>query len=501
MHTFTIKILPNEYWYGGAVYDSTSMPYGEDTEFSTKLLKDNKYNQVNTTLISSKGRYAYSDGFDMTVSGGVITLFSPGEVTFGRAGETLKDAYLYVMQTVFPVDGKLPAKEFFTKAQFNDWIELGRWKTQAQVESYAKEVAESGYPYAIYMIDSEWANHYGALRFDPEKFHDPKKMLDTLNALGFKVLVWESPFITPDSPEFRELKEKDLLVKSADGKIAVREWWDGISALLDMSNPAAVEWLKERNEKLLAMGVCGFKLDAGDVEYYRDDDITFGGVTARGQCKTYAEFGLNYAYHELRAGYNVGGKGINQRQADKWHRWEKPGLAAIVPEIIGMGLMGYFYTCPDMVGGGSIGQIGTIDEELFVRYAAASALMPMIQFSALPWRFLSPENNEICKKFALLHEEFGEYIYALAKNAAKTGEPITRHLAYEFPNEGFEREMNVFMLGSEYLVAPVLKKGERTKTLRLPSGKWQYFDGKTFDGGKEVTVTALLDTLPYFKKI
>jgi alpha-glucosidase (family GH31 glycosyl hydrolase) len=71
-----------------------------------------------------------------------------------------------------------------------------------------------------------------------------------------------------------------------------------------------------------------------------------------------------------------------------------------------------------------------------------------------------------------LHEEFGEYIYALAKNAAMTGEPITRHLAYEFPNEHFEREMNVFMLGSEYLVAPVLKKGDRTKTLRLPSGKW-----------------------------
>ena len=501
MRTFTIDILPNEYWYGGAVFDSTAMPYGKDSDFSTVLLTDNKYNQVSSVLISSKGRYAYSDGFDMTVKGGVITLFSPNEVTFGQAGETLKDAYRYALNTVFPPDGKLPAKEFFIKPQFNDWIALGRWKTQAQVEEYAKEVANSGYPYSVYMIDSEWANHYGALRFDPEKFDDPQAMIEKLKALGFKVMVWESPFITPDSPEFRELKEKNLLVKSADGKIAVREWWDGISALLDITNPEAVDWLKARNEKLLAMGVDGFKLDAGDVEYYRDDDITYGGVPARGQCQAWAEFGLNYAFNELRAAYNVGGKGINQRQADKWHRWEKPGLQAIVPEIIGMGLAGYWYTCPDMVGGGSIGTAGVVDEELFVRYAAASALMPMIQFSALPWRWLSPENNEICKKFALLHEEFGEYIYALAENAAKTGEPIARHLAYEFPNENFEKEMRAFMLGSEYLVAPVLEKGVRQKTVRLPKGQWQYFDGRIFEGGKEVTVDAPLDTLPYFKKI
>ena len=183
MPTFEIKILPNEYWYGGAVFDSTAMPYGQDTEFSTVLLTDNKYNQVNSTLISSKGRYAYSDGFDMTVKGGVITLFSPNEVTFGQAGETLKDAYRYVTNNVFPPDGKLPAKEFFVKPQFNDWIALGRWKTQEQVEKYAEEVANSGYPYSVYMIDSEWANHYGALRFDPEKFSNPKEMLKKLNFL------------------------------------------------------------------------------------------------------------------------------------------------------------------------------------------------------------------------------------------------------------------------------------------------------------------------------
>ena len=94
-----------------------------------------------------------------------------------------------------------------------------------------------------------------------------------------------------------------------------------------------------------------------------------------------------------------------------------------------------------------------------------------------------------------------EYIYKLAENACKTGEPITRHLAYEYPNEGFEREMTAFMLGDKYLVAPVLEKGVFQRTVRLPQGKWEYIDGEIFDGGKEVTVDAPLDTLPYFKKV
>ena len=154
-----------------------------------------------------------------------------------------------------------------------------------------------------------------------------------------------------------------------------------------------------------------------------------------------------------------------------------------------------------MVGGGHIGGCDNISEELFVRYAAASALMPMMQFSISPWRVLSKEGNELCLKFAKLHVEFGDYIFSLVKKCAETGEPICRPLEYDFPNEGFIDEKSAFMLGEKYLVCPVTVEGQFKKTIKLPSGTWKYFDGREFEGGKSYEFDTPLDVLPYFCKI
>jgi hypothetical protein len=49
-----------------------------------------------------------------------------------------------------------------------------------------------------------------------------------------------------------------------------------------------------------------------------------------------------------------------------------------------------------------------IDEELFVRSAQCSALFPMIQFSAAPWRVLRDAVKiGYCRNAALLHRRFG----------------------------------------------------------------------------------------------
>ncbi len=68
-------------------------------------------------------------------------------------------------------------------------------------------------------------------------------------------------------------------------------------------------------------------------------------------------------------------------------------------------VMGYSYTCPDMIGGGEFGSFlnsKTIDEELVVRSAQVHALMPMMQFSVAPWRVLS----KIIKQYALKWPDF-----------------------------------------------------------------------------------------------
>ncbi len=155
-----------------------------------------------------------------------------------------------------------------------------------------------------------------------------------------------------------------------------------------------------------------------------------------------------------------------------------------------------------MIGGGQIADFlpGAVrfSEELFVRYAQVASLMPMMQFSASPWRVLSYENKKIVHSAAKLHEALGEKIWSLAEHAAKTGEPIVRYMEYEFPNCGMEHITDQFMLGSEILAAPVVTPDTYKRKVIFPSGVWISPDNKEYDGPCEAVVDAPLDTVLYF---
>ena len=99
-----------------------------------------------------------------------------------------------------------------------------------------------------------------------------------------------------------------------------------------------------------------------------------------------------------------------------------------------------------------------------------------------------------------MHTKIGELFFKLAENASETGEPIVRHMAYEFPDEGFETENGQFMLGSDILVAPVLEKGARIKKVRFPLGKWTDESGKIYEGGKVSDIPVDMSSIPYFHR-
>jgi alpha-glucosidase len=166
--------------------------------------------------------------------------------------------------------------------------------------------------------------------------------------------------------------------------------------------------------------------------------------------------------------------------------------------------MGYAYSAPDMIGGGEFSSFlnaETIDQELIVRSAQVHALMPMMQFSVAPWRILDKQHLDAVKQSVALRKEFTPLIMKFVKESAKTGNPIVRTMEYSFPNQGFEKIKDQFMLGDEVLVAPVLKKGKRERLVLLPKGEWKNHSGKIIEGPAEKMVQADLDELPYFKRV
>jgi alpha-glucosidase (family GH31 glycosyl hydrolase) len=254
--------------------------------------------------------------------------------------------------------------------------------------------------------------------------------------------------------------------------------------------------------------VDGFKFDGGDATHYSAKAMLVPAkafdlrLQANQHSEEFARLGLDYPLNEYRATWKMGGQPLAQRLRDKNHDWAD--LRKLIPGILNQGVMGYAFTCPDLIGGGeylSFRDAKAVDEELMVRAAQVHALMPMMQFSAAPWRVLGAANLEIARAAAQLHEQLGPEIFGLAKRAAASGEPIVRSLEYQYPNRGYNAVTDQFLLGEDILVAPVLHKGAAARTVVFPPGAWQGDDGRTVKGPASETVPAPLARLPWWRRM
>jgi alpha-glucosidase len=507
--------LPDEAWWAGIVNKGDKMPFAE--KFSFNFYGNDDGNQVSPLLISNKGRYIWSEKpfrFEYR-NDSIIIKDNYGQIISGRNGTTLRSAYKFASGNFFPPSGKMPEKLLITAPQYNLWIELMYNPNQKDVLGYADQVLRNGFPAGVLMVDDNWTSYYGQFDFNKEKFPDPRSLSDQLHKNGFKMMVWITPFISPDSEPFRETsKAKFLLLDNAGRKEArwtdlskpyLVRWWNGYSACLDLSNPGAVKWLTGKLDRLQnEYGIDGFKLDAGDVTFYNNPAIvSYKSLLPNEHCGLWGEIGLRYSLNEYRAMWKMGGQPLVERLRDKNHSWDD--LQKLIPNMLVAGMLGYPFACPDMIGGGEISsfwQAGKLDQDLFVRSAQTSALMPMMQFSAAPWRVLDPVHFAAVKKAVDLRMKFTPEILRLAESSSRTGEPVIRHLEYVFPEQGLQKITDQFMLGDSIMIAPLLEKNKLSRTVVLPKpgkGKWMADDGKIYKGGSAIQIDVPLERLPVFR--
>ena len=499
-----IRMDADEFWWGGATALGTVMPFKALPPFN--LTNENANNQVSGMLLSNRGRYIWSERpFRFSVSEGVIHVLSDYEkIKVEQSGTTLRDAYLRLSKRYFPPSGRLPDTLFFSRPQYNTWIELMYDQNQADILDYARRLLANGLPPGILMIDGNWQRYYGNFEFKSERFSDPKAMVDSLHRRGFKVMLWISPFVTADSPEYRALAESGFLLRDATGQPAIIRWWNGQSACFDMTNPMAVDYLEQTLKAVMhRYGIDGFKFDGGDNTFYDRSDLRphRADAVSTDQTRGWAALGCRFRFNEYRACWQMGGRELVQRLGDKEYSWK--AVSSLIPDMISAGLLGYAYTCPDMIGGGSFKSFLDIDadkfdQELIVRSAEIHALMPMMQFSVAPWRILDERNMQTVRRMARLHVAMGPYILTCAEQSARTGEPIVRSLEYAFPHQGYENIKDQYML--RFMVAPMVTKGTQRRVV-FPPGLWKGDDGHIYRGGRIVVQDVPLDRLPYFERL
>lgn len=122
------------------------------------------------------------------------------------------------------------------------------------------------------------------------------------------------------------------------------------------------------------------------------------------------------------------------------------------------------------------------------------------------WAY-GPQAEKAIEKMIRAREALRPYINGQMKVAAETGAPVMRPLWFEFPTDPRAMEQDVettqFMMGSQFMIAPVTTYRARAREVYLPQGaSWKHhFSGELYQGGTAETVAAPYDTPLVFERV
>ena len=197
----------------------------------------------------------------------------------------------------------------------------------------------------------------------------------------------------------------------------------------------------------------------------------------------------------------------SQRCGMQWTGDHSGNLDAVrwqISALTGAGNSGLAFSTGDVDGifGGS--------PESYVRdlqwKAFAPALYSMSGWASVdkrPWLY-GDEATKINRSYLQLRQRLMPYIYTLAAESHRSGLPMMRSLALEHPKDPGSYSVeanNEFLLGSDYLVAPVFTKTDVRNGIYLPAGsQWvDFWTGAVHEGGQVLNGhPAPLDRLPIF---
>ena len=397
-----------------------------------------------------------------------------------------------------------PDSSLLGDAIFCTWTQYPRAISQERILSMARAIREHGYPSSVLTIDDRWESVFGELRFSAD-FPAPGEMIKELHTLGFRVLLWVTPFVNCEAATFPLLAERGWLAPRKDGSgPALFQWWGGRAGIVDLTLPAARNWYRDQLARLKnETGVDGFKIDGGDAKYQPlpEETAWHEPVGASGYVDLFLALFEEVApgFCESRTGWLSQRRNIIWRQGGKDSHWGiDNGLQAMIHLGLHLSLLGYDIFIPDMIPGRVqtlVSDLPLPPDELFIRWTEATALMPIMQYSYFPWNY-DAVTAAVARQYALFHKALEGYLRTHSENRRA---PLLRPLWYDAPEGGYEAEGSLFLLGPDLLAAPVTEPGVVSRDIVLPPGQWRdLWSGKRFEGGRITAHPAPCPGIPLF---
>jgi alpha-D-xyloside xylohydrolase len=392
---------------------------------------------------------------------------------------------------------------------------FGLWLTTSFTTSYDEEtvtsfvdgMAERDLPLSVFHFDTFWMREFSWCDFewDTRIFPDPVGMLKRLHDRGLHVCVWINPYIAQRSALFAEGVAGGYLVRKPDGDVWQWDRWQAGMALVDFTNPDARAWYTAKLKALLEMGVDCFKSDFG--ERIPTGVVWHDGADPERMHNYYAHL-YNETVFDVLKEHRGGNEAVLFARSATAGGQQFPvhwgGDCASTFESMAESLRGGLSLAASGFGFWShdIGGFeGKPDPAVFKRWIPFGLLSSHSRLHGnqtyrVPWVF-DEEAVDVLRAFTRLKHRLMPYLYAAAVTAHRTGIPVMRPMAVEFPDDPASAHLqHQYMLGDDLLVAPVFSAGGEV-TYYVPAGRWtRWSTGETVEGPRWVRETHGFDSVP-----
>ena len=401
---------------------------------------------------------------------------------------------------------------------FGIWMSRMTYFSADEVNEICDRLRLEHYPCDVIHLDTGWfrTDWLCEWKFNPERFPDPKGFIQHLKDNGFKVSLWQLPYVAQGAEQIGEAKENKYISQPMQEEDSSTGGASNFSTLdyagtIDFTYDKATDWYKNQLLKpLLDMGVKCIKTDFGE------------NIHMDHQYHSMEPERLNNIYSLLyqRAAYDitkeVTGNGIVwarsawagcQRYPLHWggdsaSSWD--GLAGSLKGGLHFGLSGFAFWSHDVPGFHSIPDFmnSPLDEQVYVRWTQFGVFSSHMRYHGTckrePWHY--PAIAPIVKRWWKLRYKLLPYIIEQSELACKSGYPIVRALLFHHPHDRQVWHIDdEYYFGTDFLVCPVMNSHNR-RDIYLPEGLWvNFFTGERLQGARwYYNVEVPLDQMPVF---
>jgi alpha-D-xyloside xylohydrolase len=412
-----------------------------------------------------------------------------------------------IITTYRSISGQAPMLPLWA---YGFWQCRERYTSSEHLINTVKEFRKRELPLDVIVQDWQYwgSNGWGVPQFDEKNYPNPSGFIKDLHDLNshFVISIWSNP--DKNSVIGKQYEENGMYIPNT-------KW-------LDYFNPETGKaYWNTLNENLFSNGVDGWWMDATEPE----NDALVGTATHQGTGDfyrlTYPLFVSKSVYEGQRKTNSEKRVTILTRSAfsgqqrfgtinwsgDIGGTWD--GFKRQIVSGMNFTLTGMPYWTTDIGGFFRPGNGQYKDEnfhELLTRWFQWGAFSTIFrihgyQTETEPWMYGQKVEDNM-REILNVRYELMPYIYS-ETSKIKNGSTFMRPLVMDFQNdEKAVSQPYQYMFGKSFLAAPVTESGITDWDVYLPKdSKWfDFWTGKSFEGGQNVKAPAPLNKIPLFVK-